>query len=74
MFPNRWLDELGMECGAADPCAVYFSRIQVLHVSYHQGQILRMSGNVSIILDGGRKLKGSFTAEHVKPPQPLICE
>jgi len=37
MFPNQWFDELGMKCGAADPCAAYFSRIQVLHVSYHRG-------------------------------------
>ena len=41
LFPNRWLDELGQECGEADPCASFFSRIQVLHVSYHRGQIQR---------------------------------
>lgn len=73
MSPNQWLDESGMECGDADPCAAYFSRIQVLHVS-HRGQILRMLGDVKMILDGGRKVEGSFTAQYVKPPQPLICE
>jgi hypothetical protein len=74
MLPNEWLDELGMECGAADPCAKYFSRIQVLHVSYHREQILRVSGKVTIILDGGRKLEGSFTAKYVKPRYQIICE
>jgi hypothetical protein len=74
MFSNKWLDEQGMECGAADPCAAYFSRIQVLHASHVRGQVLRMSGNLTIILDGGGKLKGSFSAKSVKPSQPLICE
>lgn len=72
MSPNQWLDEQGMECGQADPCAGYFSRIQVLHVSH--GGILKMSGNVTLILDGGRKLQGPFTARYVKPSQQLICE
>jgi hypothetical protein len=71
---GQWLDELGMDCGAADPCAAYFSRIQVLRVSRQRGQIQRMSGNVTIILNGGRKLEGSFVAKFVKPPRPLICE
>jgi hypothetical protein len=74
MFPNKWLDIHGVECGEADPCAAYFSRIQILHLSYDRGQMLRLSGNVTLILDGGRKLEGSFTAKYVKPPQPLICE
>jgi hypothetical protein len=74
MFPNEWLDELGMECAEADPCALFFSRIQVLHVSHDRGQILGLSGNFVIILDSGRKLKGSFIAKYVKLPQPLICE
>jgi hypothetical protein len=74
MFPNKWLDEQGMECRDADPCAGYFSRLQVLHVSYHRGHILGLSGKVTIVLGGGRKLEGSFTAKYVKPAQPLICE
>jgi hypothetical protein len=72
MFPNKWLDIQGVECRAADPCAAYFSRVQVLHVS--RGKMLRMSGKVTLVLDSGRKLKGSFTAHYVKPPQPLLCE
>jgi hypothetical protein len=57
MFPNKWLDELGMECGEADPCASFFSRIQVLHVSYYGG-MLRLTGNFVIIFADHRKLEG----------------
>jgi hypothetical protein len=67
IFRNRWI-EVG--CRNAK-----FSRIQVVHMSRDTSENLSaLSGGFVVVYADGHKLKGSFRATYIQPPQLLICQ
>ena len=71
-----WMAADAMACAGPWPgvCESFVdSKIQILRVTHRWGRH-RVSGNFAVEFQGGRKLKGSFTAKFKLPRKPIICD
>jgi hypothetical protein len=74
---KKWIAVEGMACAGPWPgvCeSLVDSKIQILRVTHRWGRCRTVSGNFAVEFQGGRKLKGSFTAKFKLPRRPIICE